>query len=114
MRRGTTPTHTFIVDVSLNDISDLYVTYKQGKNIVVEKTLEDVDIDQEEHSILVYLTQEDTLKFRTNEWTWLYPNENKQDMQILVQIRIKYGDGKAIASDIISMNVQEILKEGEI
>lgn len=115
MRRGTTPTHTFICeDISLLDITDVFITYKQGKHIILEKTIDDVEINPEDNTISVFLTQQDTLKFKDTEWTWLYPNENSNDRMVKVQIRIKYEDGTALASNVMLSDVLEILKDGEI
>lgn len=116
MIRGTTPTHIFkLTDVDVEQIDLVYVTYKQGKNIILEKTLDNgASIDVENKSIVVQLTQEDTLKFKDKNWTWLYPNVNSSDMMAKVQIRLKCLDGTALASDIMLLDVTEILKDGEI
>lgn len=117
MRRGTTPIHTFEVDIDLNHIVALYVTYKQGKKIILEKSLEDEDsivLNPEEKTISVKLSQEDTLKFKDKNWTYLYPNLNSSDTMVKVQIRLKYVNGVALASNIMLLDVTEILKEGEI
>lgn len=117
MIRGTTQTHVFYVDdMSLENIEELYITYAQGRRIILEKTLEDVELDTEENTISVSLTQEDTLKFKTTQWSYLYPNENKRDMMVEIQVRIKYNDEKhsTFASDIILDDVNKILKDGEI
>ena len=115
MRRGTTPTHVFYIDdASLENIEELYITYAQGRRIILEKTLEDVELDTEENTISVSLTQEDTLKFKTTQWSYLYPNENKKDIKVKIQIRLKYEDGSAFASNIMLDDVDDILKDGEI
>ena len=114
MIRGTTPTHIFNVDIPLEEISTLYVTYKQAKNIILEKNLNDVDIDVEEKTISVPLSQEDTLKFKDTNFNWLNPNQNKNDLMVQCQLRIKYEDGTALASNIILLDVSNILKDGEI
>ena len=114
MIRGTTPTHVFNVDIPLDNIAVLYVTYKQGKDIVLEKTLDDVEINAEEKTISVTLSQEDTLKFKNTNFSWLNPNQNKKDMMIQCQLRIKYNDDSALASNIMLLDVYDILKDGEI
>lgn len=117
MRRGTTPTHVFTVDdASLENIAELYITYAQGKQIVLEKTLDDVVIDTENNTISVTLTQEDTLKFKTSQWSYLYPNDNKKDMMVEIQIRMKYDDlnHSAFASNIVLIDVEKLLKNGVI
>ena len=58
--RGTTPTiqYTFNV-VDTSDIASAYMTLKQNDIIVIEKSLEDAEI--EEDSVSWMLTQEETL-----------------------------------------------------
>ena len=98
MRRGTTPTNTFTVDVDLRQATALYVTYKQNSRVILEKTLADATIT--ETSVAVTLTQEDTLAFAQGS--------------VHIQIRAKYSDGAAIASNIIVAPVDQILKDGVI
>ena len=99
MRRGTTPTHTFDTDVDLTDAVVLYLTYKQNGRIKVEKSLSDVTI--EPYKVKVTLTQKETLSF-----------DDEGDVRI--QIRAKFADGNAVASNVIRTSAQIILKEGEI
>ena len=99
IRRGTTPTNTFTTDIDLTTVKVLYVTYKQDCNTVIEKQKKDVEITPE--SIIVHLSQAETLRF-------------KQDKPVEVQIRAKFYDGNAVASNIIKTSVQRILKDGEI
>ena len=97
--RGTTPTHRFNTDIDLTQAEVLYVTYKQGSEIVLEK--EKADIDIESDHIEFKLTQEDTLKFNSKG-------------TVSIQIRARFADGTAVASNIISSGAKEILKDGEI
>ena len=98
MIRGTTPTHVFEVDTDLRQATALYITYGQLGRTVIEKTLDDAEITEE--SVTVHLTQEDTIRFKNGD--------------VRIQMRVKFGDGSAIASDIIDVPVQAILKEGII
>ncbi len=98
MRRGTTPTNTFTVDVDLTTAIAVFVTYKQGDRILVEKDIDDLDITATK--VEVTLSQEDTLAFAQGS--------------VRIQIRAKYGDGAAIASNIIVAPVDQILKDGVI
>lgn len=101
MRRGTTPTHEFIVDLDLREATEIFITYKQGCKRVVEKTLTDV-IDLEEDKLSVKLTQEETLSFMSS------------DDDVSVQIRAKFLDESAVASNEIKIPVNRILKDGKI
>lgn len=103
MIRGTTPTHIFKTNADLSDATEIYITYEQGTT-VVEKTIEDCTIDtvDEKSSITVKLTQEETLSFANSGY--------RAD----VQIRVKFADGTAMASNILNVPVSKILKDGEI
>ena len=100
MRRGTTP--TISINVKGCDISDfetIYVTFKQGKT-EIEKTGEELQMSGNQISIL--LTQEDTLAF------------SGMGKDVSVQIRAVTADGTAVASNIQTLRVDDILKEGVI
>lgn len=99
MRRGTTPTHIFNTSTDLSDAEIIFVTYEQNGKQVIEKTKADVTFGQMQ--MQVKLTQEETLGF-----------DIKAPVEI--QIRAKFADGSAIASNIMRTSAQKILKEGEI
>lgn len=98
MIRGTTPTHIFNVNVDLTDADVIYITYKQSDSIVVEKEKSDCTITAD--SVSVTLSQEDTLKFNT--------------AAVEIQIRARFPDGSAIASNIMQTTATRILKGGVI
>lgn len=98
MRRGTTPTNTFTVDVDLTQAEVLYVTYKQNARTVIEKALADVTVTAK--AVTVELSQADTLKFGKGE--------------VEMQIRARLPDGSALASQIMTAPVEAVLKEGVI
>ena len=99
MIRGTTPEHTFTVDVDLTDAESLFITYKQLDRVIIEKTKGDIEVTAE--ALKCVLTQHETLALNTK-----YP--------VKIQIRAGYEGGSAIASNIITTTVEEILKGGEI
>ena len=100
MWRGTTPTHTFTLPdgMSAEDFSTAYITYSQNGCTVLEKTASDMSITG--NIIKVLFTQADTLQFEPGP--------------VRIQLRARYPDGKAVASNIISTTAKEILKDGEI
>jgi hypothetical protein len=98
MYRGTTPTNVFRTDVDLSNASVLFITYKQGGKLVLEKSIEDVQIEKK--NLIVELSQKDTLLF--------------SEGIVTIQIRAKFPDGSAIASSLIRTSTYEILKDGEI
>lgn len=103
MYRGTTPRLVFRFDneVDLSDITALWITIK-NKLGTKSKTygLEDAEIDDDEDTIALELTQEDTLYFSEGE--------------LNIQIRVKNSDDAAYASNIVKTTMKRILKEGEI
>ena len=98
MYRGTTPTNVFRTDVDLENASVLFVRYKQNGKVVLEKSLEDVSVKKT--LVTVNLTQKETLLF--------------QDGIVTIQIRAKFPDNTAIASNLIRTTAEEIVKDGEI
>lgn len=99
MIRGTTPTHVFKTDVDLSDAEVVYVTYGQG-NKQLEKTKKDLTFT--DTGFEVKLTQAETLGFKA------------LGINAEVQIRARYADGTAIASNIIVVPVSKIIKGGVI
>lgn len=99
MIRFTTPTHVFKTNIDLTQADVIFITYKQGGSTVVEKTKEDLTIEQDQLS--VKLTQEDTGKF-------------VQGNPVEIQIRVRFGDDTAIASNIMKTTVERVLKDGVI
>lgn len=103
MRRGTTPTNTFSVDIDLTQAEVIYITYKQGPRTVIEKTKQDLTITPKELS--VRLTQRDTLQLK---------QAAVNNASVDIQIRVRFPDGDALASNIMHAPVEAILKDGEI
>jgi len=102
MRRGSTPTNTFTTDIDLSGAT-LFVSYGQDGCIVIEKTGEDLDVSvvEGETTIVLELSQEDTLKFRA-------------DRDVEIQIRYVMPNGSADASNIIKTKFERIIKDGVI
>lgn len=104
--RGTTPILTFHVlndQLDLDDIAEVWITFKTKAGVKVKEITydkEDVTIDNAEHNIELFLTQEDTLDL--------------PDTNILVQMRVRFNNDLAYASSIIDVNIGHILKEGVI
>lgn len=99
MRRGTTPAIVLTVDMDITSYT-VYVTLKNRSN---ELTLTNdavvMEFEDGKTSIAFSLTQEQTLKFGAGTCD--------------VQVRAIH-DGTAIATDIKTMDVNRILKEGLI
>lgn len=125
--RGTTPYHTFIVPMASEKINEIYITYLQNNEVVIDKDktmviIEDIDFETQNSEIedadmlteevtptsqvTLHLTQEDTLKFK------FFPAAEKNIA--VVQLRILDTDGEAYASDPIHERIFGVLKEGVI
>lgn len=91
---GTTPTHTFTLPFEKELISDLRITYSQGRKKILTKYMRDVEMDG--NDINVTLTQEDTFNF-------------KERKPVFVQLKIKVVDGQVFNSDLIVMRVEPAL-----
>lgn len=121
--RGTTPYHTFIVPMDPEQLSEVYVTYMQNNEVVIDKTTADITIEPVEEElenasmeepteftissqITLHLTQEDTLKFK------FYPAAERNIA--VVQMRVLTTDGEAYASNPIHERVFGVLKDGVI
>ena len=98
MKRGTTPTNTFKTNIDLTGAT-VFLTYSQRGRVVLEKTGDDLEISAE--AIITRLTQKDTLGFDALQ-------------KVSIQIRYVFPDGTAGASNIMAVEVGDILKDGEI
>ena len=103
LNRGTTPLHSFALPDELSgvELSALYISYAQCGRVRLEKALGDAGVVASGGTITVQLTQEDTLAFSGHS-------------EVRIQIRLKTANGDALASNIISVPVGEILKDGVI
>lgn len=101
MIRGTTPMLEFTLPFDTSLIEELYVTITQDGATVIEKKLSNCICS--DSSVSLTLTQEDTLKLK-----------QKFCPKCELQIRVRTKDGEALASDIMSIDVGRILKEGVI
>ena len=100
MRRGTTPIIKLkLTGITLETLKDVYVTFSQC-GYELTKTGDEVETDIENGVIKVFLTEEDTLKFKPHSAS--------------VQIRATTQDGNAIASSIKQINIGDVLYEEAI
>jgi len=105
--RGTTPLLTFTVnnpDIDFNAIEECWVTIRivpKGQN-KKDRTYykEQMEFDAEHRTIMLRLTQEDTLQLTASPCQ--------------VQMRLKLTNGIAYASEIFEETVEKILNSGVI
>ncbi len=104
MRRTTTPTHTFTLEIDPNTITALNITYAQGTGkccngkdveIILVKTLADCVI--EDNAISVTLTQEETNLFT-------------EDLMVEIQIHAVVGES-SLMSDIMKVPCRRVLND---
>ena len=100
MFRVTTPKLEFIFDYNLEElnIEEFYITIKQGNKLISEKQLKDITISK--NKAIIKLTQSETLSM-------------KETYNVLMQARLKV-NGEVYATDIVSVGVASILKDGTI
>ena len=103
MYRGTTPTLQFYLDFLLEDEKEIFITFVQNNKTVLEKSIDEIEksVADDGNTILSFkMTQKETLLF--------------DEETIEMQIRIKFENGEAIASNIFKTYINDILKGGEI
>ena len=96
MRRGTTPTHQFVLPFNTELITAAEITYCQGDQIILQKTEEDCVM--QETLVSITLSQQDTFKF-------------KENTNVDIQIRVRDKNGTVFASDIMRVSCQSCLSE---
>ena len=94
MRRGTTPTHTFTLPFSVENVSDALIVYAQADNVILRKTVSQCHM--EGNSLSVELTQEETFLFDCSK-------------KVQIQVRVKTDEKTALTSDIITVDVAKCL-----
>lgn len=100
MYRGTTPTLQLVLltdEIDFSEIAGIWVTLKSP---CIEMTFsgEEVDFDADEGKAYIHMTQEQTLSLGFGK--------------VQLQARFLMRDGKAHATDIAEVEVQDILMEG--
>ena len=96
MIRGTTPTHSFYIPFSVDEIEDINVIYGQNDTMLFKKAKEDCLITN--NKVVVSLTADETLLF----------DERKTGQ---AQIEVVTTEGKTQTSDIVLFPVCKRLKE---
>lgn len=101
MYRGTTPTLVFKLDTELDltTLTQVWVTIQNGET-QYNYDITMVTIDNEDKTLSVSLTQEDTLAYKK--------------VISLAQIRLLTSDGKALATNVVDINIHNVLKGGVI
>lgn len=135
--RGTTPYHNFIVPFSTSDVSELYITYLQNGETIIEKSLSDVEItDVDPSTSNGFITDQNKGdSFITNNSDYNEEEEVASELTVhltqedtlgfkfwpaaekniaVIQIRVLTSNGEAFASEPIRERIYGILKDGVI
>lgn len=99
MIRGTTPKLEFALPFDVSQIAEAYITFVQNNAIVLDKALK--DCQAEGNTLTLHFTQEETLKLSAGK-------------AVEIQVRVKTNFDEALASNIIRVNTERILRDGVI
>ena len=99
--RGTTPTLTFTLPFSAEQVAAAYVSFKQKDRLVLEKAAGAAGCACQDNQIAVTLTQEETLAF-------------VGCCKVEMQVRVRSATGQALASKIVTAYVEDVIKNGVI
>lgn len=101
MYRGTTPSLklTLNTTLDLNELKAVWITIKCG-NTMLTRELQDVEVNAEEKTFYIELTQEETLKFASGV--------------VKIQARLLMNDEKAYATNMQEIEINNVLKGGVI
>ena len=104
MIRATTPLQEFTFETNPEDFARILITYKQDEEIILEKTKADLTFssNEGEDGSVVYVAA-----FRmTQEEANLFAPE-----PVRVQVRVLTSESEALASDITTMRVTDVLDD---
>lgn len=94
MTPGATPTHTFNLPVSTDDVAALRVTYEQGGKNLLQKEMDECTLSGTQ--VIIKLKQEETLLFESNGI-------------VRIQLKGKTKGGDVLISDIIKRPTNIVL-----
>ena len=101
MIRGTTPVLEFTLPFDTELLEEAYVTISQRGAVVIDKSIDECTL---KHTMLsVRLSQEETLELIA-----------QRNLRVEIQLRVLTRDGEALASNIETVDVGRILKDGVI
>ncbi len=97
MYRGTTPTFTFSLDFSTEDIDKLNIAMAQNGEVKISKSKADCTLSR--YAVSITLTEAETLALEVGT--------------LSMQLRVGIGTSR-LASTIMTVPVENILKEGAL
>lgn len=99
MTPGATPTHTFNLPISTDEIAALRITYEQSGKIVLQKEKDECELNDKQ--VIVKLSQEETLEFDSNAIARM-------------QVKVRTTGGDVLVSEIIKKTPNIVLDKGVI
>lgn len=106
MIRGTTQELVFNLGINTDEVSQLWLTFSHSNRLNAELFTKEInDVILSGTTMTVPLSQEETL---------LLNQYNLKDKVIYIQLRVLLNDGQALASSIVEMTVNHLLKGGVI
>jgi len=101
MRRATTPTHTFTFpeDIEVGDVTEALITYSQCGKTILEKKLDDLEVDTEHNMFVLQLSEAETNLFAPGK--------------ALIQVRAKINK-TALASQMLWLTIKPALNSEDM
>lgn len=96
MRRATTPTHTFKINIDRDLIKNVQVAYAQNGNVILKKNTADCEVEQ--GKIVTKLNQQETLLFDSRS-------------KVQIQLRMTTVDGNALSTKIYIIACGDVLSD---
>lgn len=99
MIRGTTPSIVFkLKDIPISTLYNFYLTFTQNGNVIFEKSKDStgITLNEEDNSIMVDLTVDETLSFKADE-------------ELISQVMVITIDGKVGSTDKYYFDVEDSL-----
>lgn len=97
MYQYTTPKHTFLLSMPLEELEACNITYAQHDRVLFTKTLADAE-ESTGNKLILHLTQKETGKFDSR-----FPAQ--------IQLHAKTITGMVIASDVYEIEVEKLLDQ---
>ena len=101
MYRGTTPTLTFRLPIDTGSITVLSLAVAQAGQVKIEKALSDVQLDG--NVVSCTLTEAETLSLTAG-----------RGIDAKIQLRVGVGGGQRMASQVFTVPVERILRDGAL
>ena len=104
MIRGSTQNLVFNIGINTEEVSQLWLTFSHSNRLNAEIFTKEInDVILSGATITVPLSQEETLML--NEF-------NIKEKVVYIQLRVLLKDGQALASSIVEITVEHLLKGG--